>query len=350
MIKDIDKILNDATNEEIKVPMKVKNKIEKSLENLENNYKIFEIKKRIEKFKEKKYCGKLSAIIASAIILLTTTGVYAGVTTFYKEIIQTEGTREQNNTEDEYYEWGKDFSRDDSGIRYKIVTEYSEYFKLKNIWPSMVDMSELDFEKEFVLMLMTPSNLYISDIYSDDTTTYVEIKRNDIDNEKRNEGGFLTTRVINDLKREKINIKINPNIIKSENYKKLEEITADYSKDEAIADGCFVIYDSEVISKDEEQLDKFIENTNNNIESSIRIVYYDILNQISVCDILYKEGKYEKASYSPITTQVIFSSGNGIKKATSSNRPNFISYFLIDKEKWEKWGADNGSICTIKSF
>lgn len=350
MINDIDKILNNATNEDIKVPMKVKNKIENSLNNLENNYKIFGIKKMVEKFNEKKYCRKLSAIIASAIILLTTTGVYAGVTTFYKEIIQNESIRKQNNSEDEYYDWVHDFLYDDSGIQYKIVTEYSKYLKLKKIWPNIVDMSELDFEKEFVLILMTTDNLYISDIYSDNTTTYVEIKRNDIDNEERNTDGFLTTKVINDLKREKIDIKINPNINGLKNFKKLEEITVDYSKDEAMADGCFVIYDHKIISKDKEQLDKFIENTNNNIESSIRIVQYDISNQIRLCDILYKEGKYEKVSYSPITNNATFSSGNAIKKFTSSGRPNFIEYFLIDKEKWEKWGADNGSICIIKNF
>lgn len=83
----------------------------------------------------------------------------------------------------------------------------------------------------------------------------------------------------------------------SSKYTKKENLSSEYSKEEAVADNCFVVDKGVVISNDKEQLDKFIEDCNNGKNGVIRVftvVSYDIR---FITDIEYTDGRFFVEKY-----------------------------------------------------
>lgn len=344
-MKDIENLLKSASDVERKIPAKVESKILHALSNIDNQKKIINIKDMFCYFNKNDYIKFCITSLASVAIIIMATGVYATVVTYNnkKEIEQKQTSRNQNTNTENYYEWDKDMIYDDD-MFYKKITEYSEYLRIKEKWTDIVDMTQADFQNEFIIILMTRKNTYISDVYCDENTTFIEISRDSNDKSDKEDKSLISTRISNDLLREKIDLKINPDIDGMKGTKKLKDITSKYSKEEAISDGCFVISNLEIISNNKEQLDDFIKHTsNNNEESSIRIVKYYEENYIFVCDIVYKNGIYELCNYNPETFETYFSRGNGIKKTKNEN----WNYWLVDKEEYEKYGASKSIICEI---
>lgn len=345
-MKDIDKILNGLDLKNVDIPEEIENKINYTINHLNNK----ETNKN--KFDEYFNVKRLVPILASIAVIIFTTGVYATIIKNTKNIEQKEGTIDQNATifdnRDEYYDWVHDMDCDDN-IYYKKITNYSEYLKIKKVWNDIVQMNENDFEENFFLILMSKENTYISKIYCNENTTFVEISYNNIENYNV-DNSRLTTKVSNEHNRENLDIKINPNIDGSSEYKKLEDFEKNYSKEDAISDGYFVLSDCEIISNNKDLLDKFIENSKT-IDSSIRIIIYSTYSDLKICDIVSKNGSYQMSLYCPENGITTFATGNKIIKSAVKYQGFFNekwSYLLIDEGKWNKYGTEETIICAIK--
>ena len=264
--------------------------------------------------------GSLLIIGASSIIALfigkanVTEKDYAG---FIQKDTRTDFSK---NGAHEYYQ-NMMYS---DGIYYKRIYSYDEYLKATEIWENLVEMSESDFKKSFVLIIAgqnyETTNLYISDIYVKDNTTYVELRRKD----KWSAGNtVISAKISKELDKEKIEIKNLPNVVSTAGkYIELNEITMEYTKEQAIEDGCFVVENyGEVISDNKKQLDEFIEKKENGV---LRIYRYG-KDYFTISDIQYNNGVVNinsrtfnliENTINPIT----YSTGNEIKKQSFLRR------------------------------
>ena len=113
-------------------------------------------------------------------------------------------------------------------------------------------------------------------------------------NEKNESSVVIGTKVSRELERENIKIVDKLDLAISNNeYIKITEIPNNYSKEDAINDGCFVIENGKIISKDKNAINDFFEKSKNNIDSFIRI--YNIYNNelITITDISFSNQKYK---------------------------------------------------------
>lgn len=252
---------------------------------------------------------KLIPQLIACIILFVGVGAlaYTGVTNNSKQ------RPEQNIASNQSYavnpselEWANDFN-------YKKIKSIDEYNKFKSSYENIINMTEEDFENNFLLVVFPAGDVYISDIYSDDTTLYVKIIR-DYETDKKNEVPglkIISTKVSNSLDRDDIKIMefSNKNTMGSE-YLSIEEIvTNGYTMEEAIEDGCIVTeynpekygnYDTYLVSKNQDKLDEFVEATKNGESRALRLVFYNT-NYTRYTDVTFKDGKYKVFEYMLVT-------------------------------------------------
>ena len=301
-------------------------------------YKFF--KKHV--YKNTDYTIKLKTLSTLVVtMVLMATGVYGTIAAYNnkEEIKQFFGRMNLQWGDENYYDWGSDMEYDDEDVQYKKVTDYAEYSKIKKDWNDIVDMNEEDFQENFVVVLVAPKRTYISDIYCEEQKTIIEISRNDINEEIPEENCIISTKISNSLNRENIEITVNPNLSEMTECIPAKDITTDYTIEMAIEDGCFVIDHGHLVSEDKKQIDKFMENVDNNINSSIRIVkffksYEEEL--MSITDIVYKDGVCELSNYDVTNKKTIcLERGNKIIKNVIE-KGGYCYYFLVDSEEWEK--------------
>ena len=252
---------------------------------------------------------KLIPQLIACIILFVGVGAlaYTGVTNNSKQ------RPEQNIASNQSYavnpselEWANDFN-------YKKIKSIDEYNKFKSSYENIINMTEEDFENNFLLVVFPAGDVYISDIYSDDTTLYVKIIR-DYETDKKNEVPglkIISTKVSNSLDRDDIKIMefSNKNTMGNE-YLSIEEIvTNGYTMEEAIEDGCIVTeynpekygnYDTYLVSKNQDKLDEFVEATKNGESRALRLVYYNT-SYTRYTDVTFKDGKYKVFEYMLVT-------------------------------------------------
>ena len=286
--------------------------------------------------------GSLLIIGASSIITLSigkanvTEKDYAG---FIQKDTRTDFSQ---NGAHEYYQ-NMMYS---NGIYYKRIYSYDEYLKATEIWENLVEMSESAFKKSFVLIIAgqnyETTNLYISDIYVKDNTTYVELRRKD----KWSAGNtVISAKISKELDKEKIEIKNLPNVVSTAGkYIELDEITMEYTIEQALEDGCFVVENyGEIISDNKNQLDEFIEKKENEV---LRIYNYG-KGYFKISDIQYNNGVINiNARTFNLTDNkidpIIYNTGSEIiKKGFFKNQ--YIDYILSDEI------GNELIVCTIKN-
>lgn len=336
-MENIDEILKNIGKKKMDIPKNIENLVNKTLENVdicEKERKIFCFYNDI-KMKVLKPC--IAVFVAGLII---STGAYASAEIYKNKIQQKNISRNQDNSNN-YYDWVNDMSFDDD-MYYKKISNYIDYKELKKHWNNIYDATEDEFKSEFLLIIMARANTYVSKIFCDDTTTSIELSTSE-DNSEKNEN-LITTMISKEYEREKIDLIINPNISADNQYKNLEQITNSYSKEEAIADGCFVLDDYKVISNNLSQFEDFINKTRQNEEANIRIVIYYDSKYIFIRDIVYKDGKYKMCYYNPNTKETYFAIGDGIE----STQDNNLNYWLVNEENYSKYGVSDNHICEIQ--
>jgi hypothetical protein len=150
-------------------------------------------------------------------------------------------------------------------------------------------MEEKDFDKYFVIVGFT---LDIANNGSEVVNAYLKDDVLNIELAKENETEIspyfnFSTKIEKELFSENIDFRFVSNIAKKKELKDLTELYDGYSIEEALADGCFVVDDYEIISEDKEQLDKFIQNIEEGKEDYIRTYWVNPYNkaQVHVTDL-----------------------------------------------------------------
>ena len=68
-----------------------------------------------------------------------------------------------------------------NGIYYTKIYNYADYIKAKEIYSGLLEMEQQDFENNFLLILAgenyDTTNLYISNISTDEQKMYIDLKR-----------------------------------------------------------------------------------------------------------------------------------------------------------------------------
>ena len=183
------------------------------------------------------------------------------------------------------YYYGNDFSFYNN-IYYKVIIDYKEYLTYKNYYQEIINMSEEDFNTDFIVLTITENestkNLEFQSINSDDTTLYIGLNKS-TNNQKRG----ISIKIDKSLLRENIDVYKS---IQEENfittYKNIKSIGKDYTIEQAINDNCFAILPTTI--ENESAWNTFINNITNNEDAEIRIVYDTSINEgLTILDIKY---------------------------------------------------------------
>lgn len=267
------------------------NKYDNYLKENDKSKDNFFIKYRYKKIKIRRRLRMafnfILSLISMAGIVYAGTVVHNYIQSTYKQEypkVTTGGNRHKNM---EYQE----------GVYYKKITSYEEYIKYKQEKPQILEMKEEDFKDNFLLITefentFSMIDFYISNITTDNQYLYIELTRDTEQNEENMLGYVNSTKIPKADDREKIVVKKNELIPTSTQYKSLEELPKNYTREQAIEDNCFVLDNrNKVISLNKEQMNEFVKKSQSGEECFIRIVhYYD--SGIQIVDLEYKEGNY----------------------------------------------------------
>lgn len=230
----------------------------------------------------------LKSLLTLVIAIIATAGAtYAGFITYNYITKETYTDFKQNPN----YDYSQDMIYQNN-FYYKKVMTYEEYEKCKEVWNDLVEMNEEDFNDNFVVIVAVENTsmlgLTVSDVSADDTTLYIKFKKDENEDYDKT---VTSIKISKNLDRDIIKIeKVEKNIDYTD-YERLEDLPHNYSKEQAIKDNCFVLENNEIISSNKEQLNKFVDNARNGINSFIRIVsYFD--EQVKIKDLEYKDGEY----------------------------------------------------------
>lgn len=253
-------------------------------------------------------------------MIITLGVVYAGVFT-YNNIVQKQ-TNTDFSANSDYDDYNQDMIYT-NGLYYKKVINYNEYLVCKNRWNNLVEMSKEDFKNNFMIIIAGENystiNLNIYEITANNDTTYIKLKKVESDTINT----VVSTKIPNELYRENISIENTPEIPDVLKYKDIKDLPKNYSVDEAIKDGCFVIKNNKLISNNQELMNKFVEDSQNGINSSIRLVIYFDLNtnlNLTITDLEYKDGKFIVCEDNTRgeTGKTYYFTGSSIKKSKST--------------------------------
>ena len=230
----------------------------------------------------------LKSLLTLVIAIIATAGAtYAGFITYNYITKETYTDFKQNPN----YDYSQDMIYQNN-FYYKKVMTYEEYEKCKEVWNDLVEMNEEDFNDNFVVIVAVENTsmlgLTVSDVSADDTTLYIKFKKDE--NEDYNKT-VTSIKISKNLDRDIIKIEKVEKDIDYTDYERLKDLPHNYSKKQAIKDNCFVLENNEIISSNKEQLNEFVDNARNGINSFIRIVsYFD--EQVKIKDLEYKDGEY----------------------------------------------------------
>lgn len=310
-----------------------------------NNYRNSKVQEQFFKkhqYKKSEIKRHLSTAASFILGVIITTGVAYASVVMYEFIQKDTRTDFTKDGVQEYYFENMQYS---DGIYYKRIYNYNEYLKAKNVWDNLVEMNESDFQESFALIIAgqnyETTSLYISNIYVKNNTTYVELKRKDKWSPNTT---VISAKVSKNLDCENIQINNLPNVVSTNGkYKDLREITTEYSIDQALEDGCFVIENNEIKSENKKQLDEFIEKEENGV---IRI-YSCGTGYFKISDIQHNNGVINinactfKLANNEIE-KIIYNTGTKIiKKGFLKNQ--YIDYILSDEI------GNELIVCTIKN-
>ena len=331
-MKDIENMLQIAGNEKkekLKIPLRIENEIQYTINNIDKNKRKTSIKKLFQ------------TIIWIIITMVCSTGVCLATIQIYNEYIKKQGTTQSNlfiNWEDGNFEnLTRIMTYDTENHQYyKIINNFEDYTKFKKRIAKLPEMTSQDFETDFLLVitwtekrLIHETDLEVVDVKSDNITTNIIL------NQKENPNYDLKDNVIfavisNEELRDNIKIKIEHHQIVPNGYTSIDELPENYTVEQAIQDGCVVIEETILKSEDPYAIDKFIEKTENGENSFIRI--YDKQSKSTyIHDIEYKDGVYYERTKDILNVDKInyFNSYEKLLKIDSPFGQEYFDYVII---------------------
>jgi hypothetical protein len=273
-------------------------------------------------------------LISNLIPIIVTVGtVYAGVATvnYFKQKSKTDF---ENNID---YDYSQDMNYQDK-IYHKVISSYDDYEKAKEKWNNLVSMNSEDFNEYFILVIAVENTsligLDVSNITSDTDNLYVELYQSD--KFTNTEESVISVKISREQLRENIKFNITGLQPQDDKYISINEISKDYSKEQAIKDGCFVIENNEIMSSNTNQIIDFVENKSSKF---IRIV--DFEQETIITDIEYKDNKYYINRLYLDTGKTVYKIGKDI---IISKPKNLDHYLVFSQDEY----TNQYHICSIK--
>ena len=177
---------------------------------------------------------------------------------------------------------------------YRVIKDYQTYLDTKDNFNNILEVSEKDFENNFMILVITenaPVNgLIFDNLSADDSSLTLNYVVNSSDRDAQTGTSIL---VSNDLYRDTINIEKTVPEMKMTSYTNIRELPKDYSVEDAKKDNCLVIDMKNNANYNLNNLEDFIEKVKNKENAEIRIYNYMGNNQIYIYDITYSnENKF----------------------------------------------------------
>lgn len=177
---------------------------------------------------------------------------------------------------------------------YRVIKDYQTYLDTKDNFNNILEVSEKDFENNFMILVITenaPVNgLIFDNLSADDSSLTLNYVINSSDRDAQTGTSIL---VSNDLYRDTINIEKTVPEMKMTSYTNIRELQKDYSVEDAKKDNCLVIDMKNHANYNLNNLEDFIEKVKNKENAEIRIYNYMGNDQIYIYDITYSnENKF----------------------------------------------------------
>lgn len=177
---------------------------------------------------------------------------------------------------------------------YRVIKDYQTYLDTKNNFNNILEVSEKDFENNFMILVITenaPVNgLIFDNLSADDSSLTLNYVVNSSGRDAQTGTSIL---VSNDLYRDTINIEKTVPEMKMTSYTNIRELPKDYSVEDAKKDNCLVIDMKNHTNYNLNNLEDFIEKVKNKENAEIRIYNYMGNDQIYIYDITYSnENKF----------------------------------------------------------
>ena len=177
---------------------------------------------------------------------------------------------------------------------YRVIKDYQTYLDTKDNFNNILEVSEKDFEDNFMILVITenaPVNgLIFDNLSADDSSLTLNYVINSSDRDAQTGTSIL---VSNDLYRDTINIEKTVPEMKMTSYTNIRELPKDYSVEDAKKDNCLVIDMKNHTNYNLNNLEDFIEKVKNKENAEIRIYNYMGNDQIYIYDITYSnENKF----------------------------------------------------------
>ena len=177
---------------------------------------------------------------------------------------------------------------------YRVIKDYQTYLDTKDNFNNILEVSEKDFEDNFMILVITenaPVNgLIFDNLSADDSSLTLNYVVNSSDRDAQTGTSIL---VSNDLYRDTINIEKTVPEMKMTSYTNIRELPKDYSVEDAKKDNCLVIDMKNNANYNLNNLEDFIERVKNKENAEIRIYNYMGNDQIYIYDITYSnENKF----------------------------------------------------------
>lgn len=177
---------------------------------------------------------------------------------------------------------------------YRVIKDYQTYLDSKDNFNNILEVSEKDFEDNFMILVITenaPVNgLIFDNLSADDSSLTLNYVVNSSDRDAQTGTSIL---VSNDLYRDTINIEKTVPEMKMTSYTNIRELPKDYSVEDAKKDNCLVIDMKNNANYNLNNLEDFIEKVKNKENAEIRIYNYMDNDQIYIYDITYSnENKF----------------------------------------------------------
>ena len=177
---------------------------------------------------------------------------------------------------------------------YRVIKDYQSYLDTKNNFNNILEVSEKDFEDNFMILViienMPVNGLIFDNLSADDSSLTLNYVVNSSDRDAQTGTSIL---VSNDLYRDTINIEKTVPEMKMTSYTNIRELPKDYSVEDAKKDNCLVIDMKNNANYNLNNLEDFIERVKNKENAEIRIYNYMGNDQIYIYDITYSnENKF----------------------------------------------------------
>ena len=235
-------------------------------------------------FDEMNKVAKVFIIIMCVSVLLT--GItYAGIVIYNEFIKKQDEVKSRGlfdlgdgHTEYKINLMANDMTwNSDNSLYHRIIDNRADYEVYKSRINEFPEAEEINFEENFVVIIANENirqphekDLTIHNVYADDNTIHIVMKQKETPNYDV-ESNIWYAIVDKSLLRNSADVTIEQRTFNTGEFKDVKDLPQDYSVENAITDGCIVLQNNKIISNNIEQLDNFAQNTQNNINSFIRV-------------------------------------------------------------------------------